>query len=49
MRWKGFRRHRADTQKVTGVYAAAMRLGRRLGKLKTEINAFAEDQAAAPR
>ncbi len=43
---KVFGRHRADTQKVTGVYAAAYDSAEGWEKLKTEIDAFAE--AAGP-
>ena len=46
---KVFGRHRADTQKVTGVYAAAYDSAEGWEKLKTEINAFAEDQGRRPR
>jgi methylmalonyl-CoA mutase len=40
-------RHRADTQKVTGVYAAAYDSAEGWDKLKAEIAAFAERRAAA--
>ncbi len=46
---KVFGRHRADTQKVTGVYAAAYDSAEGWDKLKTEIDAFAEDQGRRPR
>jgi len=46
---KVFGRHRADTQKVTGVYAAAYDSAEGWDKLKTEINAFAEEQGRRPR
>ena len=42
-------RHRADTQKVTGVYAAAYDSAEGWDKLKTEIAAFAEAQGRRPR
>ncbi|MBK7719228.1 MAG: methylmalonyl-CoA mutase [Simplicispira sp.] len=42
-------RHRADTQKVTGVYAAAYDSAEGLDQLKGEINAFAEEQGRSPR
>ncbi len=44
-----FGRHRADTQKVTGVYAAAYDSAEGWDKLKTEIAAFGEDQGRRPR
>ncbi|MDZ4283540.1 MAG: methylmalonyl-CoA mutase [Hydrogenophaga sp.] len=44
-----FGRHRADTQKVTGVYAAAYDSAEGWDALKTEINAFAEEQGRRPR
>jgi methylmalonyl-CoA mutase len=44
-----FGRHRADTQKVTGVYAAAYDSAEGWDKLKTEIAAFAEAQGRRPR
>ncbi len=44
-----FGRHRADTQKVTGVYAAAYDSAEGWDQLKTEINAFAEEQGRRPR
>ncbi|WP_418131618.1 methylmalonyl-CoA mutase [Variovorax sp. 375MFSha3.1] len=46
---KAFGRHRADTQKVTGVYAAAYDSAEGWETLKTEINAFAEEQGRRPR
>ncbi|MBE7369249.1 methylmalonyl-CoA mutase [Ramlibacter pallidus] len=46
---KVFGRHRADTQKVTGVYAAAYDSAEGWDKLKTEIAAFAEEQGRRPR
>lgn len=46
---KVFGRHRADTQKVTGVYAAAYDSAEGWDALKTEINAFAEEQGRRPR
>jgi methylmalonyl-CoA mutase len=46
---KSFGRHRADTQKVTGVYAAAYDSAEGWENLKTEINAFAEEQGRRPR
>ena len=42
-------RHRADTQKVTGVYAAAYDSAEGWDKLKGEITQFAEDQGRRPR
>ena len=42
-------RHRADIQKVTGVYAAAYDSAEGWDKLKTEIAAFAEEQGRRPR
>jgi methylmalonyl-CoA mutase len=42
-------RHRADTQKVTGVYAAAYDSAEGWDQLKEEINAFAEAQGRRPR
>jgi methylmalonyl-CoA mutase len=44
-----FGRHRADTQKVTGVYAAAYDSAEGWDKLKGEIAAFAEEQGRRPR
>ncbi|MDZ4189258.1 MAG: methylmalonyl-CoA mutase [Hydrogenophaga sp.] len=46
---KVFGRHRADTQKVTGVYAAAYDSAEGWDALKGEINAFAEAQGRRPR
>ena len=46
---KVFGRHRADTQKVTGVYAAAYDSAEGWDKLKGEIDAFAEAQGRRPR
>jgi methylmalonyl-CoA mutase len=46
---KIYGRHRADTQKVTGVYAAAYDSAEGWENLKTEINAFAEAQGRRPR
>ncbi|GER15833.1 methylmalonyl-CoA mutase [Variovorax boronicumulans] len=46
---KSFGRHRADTQKVTGVYAAAYDSAEGWEALKTEINDFAEAQGRRPR
>jgi methylmalonyl-CoA mutase len=42
-------RHRADTQKVTGVYAAAYDSAEGWDKLKGEIAAFADEQGRRPR
>ena len=42
-------RHRADTQKVTGVYAAAYDSAEGWEALKHEINKFAEEQGRRPR
>ena len=42
-------RHRADTQKVTGVYAAAYDSAEGWEQLKTEIAQFAIDQGRRPR
>jgi methylmalonyl-CoA mutase len=42
-------RHRADTQKVTGVYAAAYDSAEGWDQLKAEITAFAEAQGRRPR
>jgi methylmalonyl-CoA mutase len=44
-----FGRHRADTQKVTGVYAAAYDSAEGWDKLKAEIAEFAEQQGRRPR
>ncbi len=46
---KVFGRHRADTQKVTGVYAAAYDSAEGWDKLKTEIAEFGEAQGRRPR
>ncbi len=46
---KVYGRHRADTQKVTGVYAAAYDSAEGWDALKLEINAFAEQQGRRPR
>jgi methylmalonyl-CoA mutase len=46
---KVYGRHRADTQKVTGVYAAAYDSAEGWDALKGEINAFAEAQGRRPR
>ena len=46
---KVFGRHRADIQKVTGVYAAAYDSAEGWDKLKDEINAFAEQAGRRPR
>jgi methylmalonyl-CoA mutase len=46
---KVYGRHRADTQKVTGVYAAAYDSAEGWDALKLEINAFAEAQGRRPR
>ena len=42
-------RYRADTQKVTGVYAAAYDSAEGWDKLRDEITAFAEEQGRRPR
>ncbi len=42
-------RHRADIQKVTGVYAAAYDSAEGWDALKREVNAFAEQQGRRPR
>jgi methylmalonyl-CoA mutase len=42
-------RHRADIQKVTGVYAAAYDSAEGWDKLKAEIAAFADEQGRRPR
>jgi methylmalonyl-CoA mutase len=44
-----FERHRADTQKVTGVYAAAYDSAEGWDKLKAEIAAFADEHGRQPR
>ncbi len=46
---KVFGRHRADIQKVTGVYAAAYDSAEGWDKLKAEIAAFGEQQGRRPR
>ncbi|WP_038218451.1 methylmalonyl-CoA mutase [Xenophilus azovorans] len=46
---KAFGRHRADTQKVTGVYAAAYDSAEGWEQLKKEIGDFAEAQGRRPR
>jgi methylmalonyl-CoA mutase len=46
---KVFGRHRADIQKVTGVYAAAYDSAEGWDKLKAEIAAFAESHGRRPR
>ena len=46
---KVFGRHRADTQKVTGVYAAAYDSAEGWEKLKAEIADFAETEGRRPR
>jgi methylmalonyl-CoA mutase len=46
---KVYGRHRADTQKVTGVYAAAYDSAEGWDKLKVEIAQFAEAQGRRPR
>ena len=46
---KVFGRHRADTQKVTGVYAAAYDSAEGWDQLKTEIAAFADEHGRRPR
>ncbi len=46
---KSFGRHRADTQKVTGVYAAAYDGAEGWERLKAEIDAFAEAEGRRPR
>ncbi|TSE29797.1 Methylmalonyl-CoA mutase [Tepidimonas thermarum] len=46
---KVFGRHRADTQKVTGVYAAAYDSAEGWAKLQQEIAAFAEQHGRRPR
>jgi len=44
-----FGRHRADTHKVSGVYAQAYDSAQGWEQLKTEINAFAEQEGRRPR
>ncbi len=46
---KAFGRHRADTQKVTGVYAAAYDSAEGWDRLKREIDAFAAEHGRRPR
>ncbi len=46
---KVFGRHRADTQKVTGVYAAAYDSAEGWANLQKEINTFADEQGRRPR
>ncbi|GAB3667745.1 methylmalonyl-CoA mutase [Ramlibacter alkalitolerans] len=46
---KVFGRHRADTQKVTGVYAAAYESAEGWESLKSEIAQFAEAEGRRPR
>ena len=46
---KVYGRHRADTQKVTGVYAAAYDSAEGWDKLKAEIAAFADEHGRRPR
>ncbi|HOB67105.1 methylmalonyl-CoA mutase [Ottowia sp.] len=46
---KVFGRHRADTQKVTGVYAAAYDSAEGWDKLKKEIADFADEEGRRPR
>ena len=46
---KVFGRHRADTQKVSGVYAAAYDSAEGWDKLQSEIAQFAEDEGRRPR
>src|SRR5205807_3106380 len=46
---KAWGRHRADTQKVTGVYAAAYDSAEGWAKLQQEIAEFAEAQGRRPR
>ena len=46
---KAFGRHRADTQKVTGVYAAAYDSAEGWEQLQKEIAAFAEQNGRRPR
>ncbi len=46
---KVYGRHRADTQKVTGVYAAAYDSAEGWDALKAEIDAFAADHGRRPR
>ncbi len=46
---KSWGRYRADTQKVTGVYAAAYDSAEGWDKLREEITQFAEEQGRRPR
>jgi len=46
---KVYGRHRADTQKVTGVYAAAYDSAEGWEKLQNEIGKFADEQGRRPR
>ena len=46
---KVFGRHRADIQKVTGVYAAAYDSAEGWERLQQEIRAFADEQGRRPR
>ena len=46
---KVFGRHRADTQKVSGVYAAAYDSAEGWDKLQAEIAQFADDEGRRPR
>ncbi len=46
---QAFGRHRADIQKVTGVYAAAYDSAQGWEQLKQEIAAFGQDQGRRPR
>ena len=46
---KSWGRHRAETQKVTGVYAAAYDSAAGWDQLKAEIAQFAEDEGRRPR
>jgi methylmalonyl-CoA mutase len=46
---KVYGRHRADTQKVTGVYAAAYDSAEGWAKLQEEIARFAQEQGRRPR
>jgi methylmalonyl-CoA mutase len=46
---KAWSRHRADTQQVSGVYAAAYASGEGWAALQSEIAAFAESQGRRPR
>jgi methylmalonyl-CoA mutase len=46
---QAYGRHRADIQKVTGVYAAAYESAEGWNRLRAEIDAFAEAQGRRPR